>query len=79
MPGLTSGGGAGPSNRADPGAGARYDDEAAVAAEDEMEGELSQQMGDLTSPSKPPAPKKPKGGDGGGDGASASQAIEFSQ
>ena len=48
--------------------------EAAAAAED-VEVELSQQMGDLTSPSKPPAPKKHKdgGGDGGGDGGSASQ------
>ena len=48
-----------------------------AAAADDVEVELSQQMGDLTSPSKPPAPKKPK--DGVGDGGSASQAIEFSQ
>ena len=69
-----AGGRAGPSNRADPGAGARYD-------EKKRKQELSQQMGDMTSPSKPPAPKKPKdgGGDGGGHGGSASQAIEFSQ
>jgi hypothetical protein len=35
---------------------------------------LSQQLGDLTSPSKSPAPKKPKKG---GDGGSSSQAIEL--
>jgi hypothetical protein len=36
--------------------------------------ELSQQMGELTSPSKPPAPKKSKKG---GDGGSSSQAREL--
>ena len=34
---------------------------------------IDQQMGALTSPSKPPAPKKPKKG---GDGGSSSQAVE---
>ena len=38
--------------------------------------ELSQQMIDLTSPSKPPAPKKPKKG---GDGGSSAQAIELTE
>ena len=58
----------------------RWDGRPAAAADDDVE-VLSQQMVDLTSPSKPPAPKKHKdgGGDGGGDGGSASQAIEFSQ
>ena len=53
------------------------DDEAwqAAAAADDVEVELSQKMGDLTSPSKSPPPKKPKKG---GDGGSSSQAIEFS-
>ena len=68
------GGGAGPS---DPNAAARWDaEQAAAAAAEDVEVELSQQMGDLTSPSKPPAPKKPKKG---GDGGSSSQAIELSQ
>ena len=46
------------------------------AAAEDVEVELSQQMGALASPSKPPAPKKPKKG---GDGGSSSQAIELSQ
>ena len=50
----------------------------AAAAEDvdvDVE-DLSQQMGDLSSPSKPPAPKKPKKG---GDGVSSSQALELTE
>ena len=51
-----------------------------AAADDDVEVEvLSQQMGDLNSPSKPPPPKKHKDGDGGGDGGSSSQAIQLSQ
>ena len=81
-----AGGGEGPSNPADPGAGARYDDEqaekrkqaAAAAAEDvEVEVELNQQFSDVLSPSKPPLAKKPKKG-GGGAGTS-SQPIEFTE
>jgi len=60
-----AGGRAGPSNRADPGAGARWDDEQAekrkqeaAKAEDVEVEVLSQQLGDMNSPSKPPAPKK---------------------
>ena len=49
--------------------------EAAAAAAEDVEVELSQQMGAVTSPSKPPAPKKPKGGDGG----SSSQALELTE
>ena len=47
-----------------------------IGIELEVEEELSQQMGALVSPSKPPAPKKPKKG---GEGGSSSQAIELSQ
>ena len=81
---------AGPSTRDDPGAGARYDDEQAAkrrqqeaaAAEEAAKEEdvdvdvLSQEMGELASPSKPPPPKKPKKG---GDGASSSQAVELTE
>ena len=57
-----SGGEAGPSNRADPGAGARWDGEQAekrkqeaAAAEEEVEVEvLSQQLSEVLSPPKPP-------------------------
>ena len=70
---------AGPSGEAepsDPNAAARWDAEQAAAAEGvDVEG-LSQQMGDLSSPSKPPAPKKPKTG---GDGGPSSQALELTE
>jgi len=77
-----TGGGEGPSNPADPGAGARWDgeqaerkkQEAAAAAEEVEVEDLSQQFSDVLSPSKPPAPKKPKKG---GDGGSSSQAVEL--
>ena len=78
---LAAGGGGG-GGGAGSGAGAMHDAQQAEkmkkeAAAEDVEVELSQQMVDLTSPSKPPPPKKHK--DGGGDGGSASQAIEFSQ
>ena len=48
----------------------------AAAAEGMDVEDLSQQMGDLTSPPKPPAPKKPKKG---WDGGSSSQALELTE
>ena len=69
--------GGGPSNPADPGAGARWDAEQAAAASQEgVEVDLSQQMESMASPSKPPAAKKPKQG---GEGGSSSQAVELTE
>ena len=75
--GLLAGGEAGPSNRADPGVGARWDAEQAERRRQEAAAEeAAKQMGALASPSKSPPPKKPKKG---GDGASSSQAVELTE
>ena len=74
---------AGPSKPADPGAGARWDDEQAekrkqeAAKEEDVDVEvLSQQFSEVYSPPKPPPPKKPRVG---GDVGSSSQAVELTE